>query len=38
MEWLWRMLSNPNRLAMRYLKCMAILPGQMIQSVTLRLR
>ncbi|MBW7920984.1 MAG: WecB/TagA/CpsF family glycosyltransferase [Rubellimicrobium sp.] len=28
MEWLWRMLSNPRRLALRYLRAAAILPGQ----------
>lgn len=28
MEWLWRMLSNPRRLARRYLDCAVILPGQ----------
>ncbi len=27
MEWLWRMLSNPRRLARRYLDCALILPG-----------
>ncbi len=27
MEWLWRMLSNPRRLAKRYLDCALILPG-----------
>lgn len=27
MEWLWRMLSNPKRLARRYLDCLMILPG-----------
>ena len=35
-EWLWRMLSNPRRLALRYLKCMAILPGHMARAVMLR--
>lgn len=28
MEWLWRMLSNPRRLARRYLDCALILPGE----------
>lgn len=28
MEWAWRMLSNPRRLAKRYLECALILPGQ----------
>lgn len=27
LEWLWRMLSNPARLAGRYLSCIAILPS-----------
>ncbi len=27
MEWLWRMLSNPRRLAKRYFDCAVILPG-----------
>ena len=27
LEWLWRMLSNPSRLAKRYALCAAILPG-----------
>ena len=27
MEWLWRMLTNPRRLARRYLDCLLILPG-----------
>jgi exopolysaccharide biosynthesis WecB/TagA/CpsF family protein len=27
MEWLWRLLSNPARLAARYARCFAILPG-----------
>ena len=27
MEWLWRMLANPRRLALRYLRCALILPG-----------
>lgn len=26
MEWLWRMMSNPRRLGLRYLKCALILP------------
>jgi len=29
LEWLWRMLSNPRRLARRYLLCAWILPGLM---------
>ncbi|MEM8633355.1 MAG: WecB/TagA/CpsF family glycosyltransferase [Pseudomonadota bacterium] len=27
LEWVWRMLSNPRRLAGRYMACIAILPG-----------
>jgi N-acetylglucosaminyldiphosphoundecaprenol N-acetyl-beta-D-mannosaminyltransferase len=27
MEWLWRMLSNPRRLARRYLECALVLPS-----------
>jgi exopolysaccharide biosynthesis WecB/TagA/CpsF family protein len=27
MEWLWRMLGNPRRLARRYLDCALVLPG-----------
>jgi UDP-N-acetyl-D-mannosaminuronic acid transferase (WecB/TagA/CpsF family) len=26
MEWLWRMLSDPRRLAKRYLDCALVLP------------
>lgn len=29
LEWLWRMLSNPARLAGRYMSCIVILPGLM---------
>lgn len=32
MEWLWRMMSNPKRLAKRYLDCALILPGQAIRA------
>ncbi len=27
LEWVWRMLGNPGRLAVRYMACIAILPG-----------
>lgn len=37
MEWLWRMASNPKRMTKRYLKCMAILPRQMVRAAALRL-
>lgn len=36
MEWLWRMLSSPRRLALRYLRCAIILPGQMLAAWRLR--
>jgi len=32
MEWLWRALSRPLRLGPRYLKCLAILPGRMLEA------
>ena len=32
MEWAWRMLSNPRRLARRYLDCALILPGHALQA------
>lgn len=38
MEWLWRMLSNPRRLARRYLDCILILPGLTALAVRQRLR
>ncbi len=37
LEWLWRMLTSPGRLGPRYLKCMAILPGQAVRALILRL-
>lgn len=33
MEWLWRMLSNPKRLAARYAKGFTILPGHAIEAI-----
>ena len=36
MEWLWRMLSNPRRLARRYLDCALILPGLTRTALTAR--
>ena len=36
LEWLWRMLSNPRRLGLRYLHCMAILPGQVLGALRQR--
>lgn len=38
MEWLWRAASNPKRLGLRYLKCLAILPVEAVGAVMLRLR
>lgn len=37
-EWLWRALSDPRRLAGRYARCVAILPGQLVQAVLQRFR
>lgn len=36
MEWLWRMLSNPRRLAGRYARGFAILPGHLIRAARQR--
>jgi len=36
MEWLWRMLSNPRRLARRYAECALILPGQAVAALRQR--
>ena len=38
MEWAWRALSSPRRLIPRYAACAAILPGQAIAALRLRLR
>lgn len=38
MEWLWRAMSSPARLVPRYLRCFAILPGQLRQALRLRRR
>ena len=32
MEWAWRMLGNPRRLAKRYAQCALVLPGLMAQA------
>jgi N-acetylglucosaminyldiphosphoundecaprenol N-acetyl-beta-D-mannosaminyltransferase len=32
-EWLWRLLSDPGRLARRYLDCLLVLPSILIQSL-----
>lgn len=36
MEWLWRMLSNPRRLARRYLDCALVLPSLAGQALSAR--
>ncbi len=36
MEWLWRMLSNPRRLARRYLDCALVLPSLAGQALKIR--
>lgn len=35
-EWLWRMASNPRRLARRYLDCMLVFPGVVLGGLTHR--
>ncbi len=35
-EWLWRMLSNPQRLAGRYWACLTILPGLVLRAMRTR--
>lgn len=36
MEWLWRMLSNPRRLAKRYAECAIVLPGHAVSALSQR--
>ena len=36
LEWLWRMMHNPTRLAGRYLSCILILPGLTISALRCR--
>lgn len=36
MEWLWRMLSNPKRLARRYLDCALVLPSLGVKALATR--
>lgn len=36
MEWLWRMLSNPKRMAKRYFDCAVVLPGHAISAIEQR--
>lgn len=38
MEWAWRMLGNPRRLAGRYMSCFAILPGLTLRALKARRR
>lgn len=38
LEWLWRATSNPSRLAGRYARCAAILPGEAFRAWRLRSR
>jgi N-acetylglucosaminyldiphosphoundecaprenol N-acetyl-beta-D-mannosaminyltransferase len=33
-EWLWRLLSNPGRMAKRYLDCLLVLPSVLLPSLT----
>jgi len=35
-EWLWRMASNPRRLARRYLDCLLVFPGVVLSGLTHR--
>jgi N-acetylglucosaminyldiphosphoundecaprenol N-acetyl-beta-D-mannosaminyltransferase len=36
-EWLWRLLSNPGRMARRYLDCVLVLPSVLLPSLTKQL-
>ncbi|UYV39525.1 WecB/TagA/CpsF family glycosyltransferase [Rhodobacteraceae bacterium D3-12] len=36
MEWFWRMMSAPKRMAGRYAQCAAILPGEVFKALRLR--
>jgi N-acetylglucosaminyldiphosphoundecaprenol N-acetyl-beta-D-mannosaminyltransferase len=36
MEWFWRLASNPRRLAMRYVRCLVILPQMVPQALAQR--
>ena len=38
MEWAWRLMQSPGRLAGRYARCFAILPGHMLRAVAMRFR
>jgi N-acetylglucosaminyldiphosphoundecaprenol N-acetyl-beta-D-mannosaminyltransferase len=36
LEWFWRMASNPRRLGLRYLLCMALLPSLVLDALRMR--
>lgn len=36
LEWLWRLLSDPRRLAGRYGRCLAVLPGHALRALSQR--
>lgn len=38
LEWLWRLMHDPRRLAGRYVSCFAVLPGMTLAALRLRLR
>ncbi len=38
LEWFWRMALSPARLGLRYLRCILILPGQVLAALRLRHR
>lgn len=36
LEWLWRVLNNPRRLARRYLECLVVFPGVLLDGLARR--
>lgn len=36
LEWLWRLIGNPKRMALRYARCFAILPGHLHRALRIR--
>jgi exopolysaccharide biosynthesis WecB/TagA/CpsF family protein len=36
LEWLWRVLNNPRRLARRYLECLFVFPGVLLDGLARR--
>lgn len=36
LEWLWRMMSDPRRLTMRYLQCLYVFPGVLLDGLSRR--